>query len=145
MLRAILSTACYALHAVLLFALALGTILKYGVGHVADRRVIRLGKLNVIHGHEYRPGVQAPVNPARGIFLRAKSAVLCGHFHNTSEHHEPTITGKPQGAWSVGCACALDPFYMPLNKWNRGFALVHVGRGGDFRVENKRVINGEMV
>lgn len=118
---------------------------QHGVEHVTDRRVVRLGRLNVIHGHEYRPTITAPVNPARGLFLRAKSVALCGHFHQTSEHHEPTITGKPQGAWSTGCACNLSPFYLPLNKWNHGFALVHAAGQGDFEVLNRRVLNGEVV
>ncbi len=118
---------------------------QHGVEYVTDRRVIHAGKLNVIHGHEYRPGIQAPVNPARGLFLRAKSVALTSHFHQVSEHHEPNINGKQQGAWSVGCACGLNPFYMPLNKWSLGFALVNVYGQDDFAVENKRVIAGQVV
>ncbi len=113
--------------------------------YVSDRKVIQMGKLNVIHGHEYRPAIQAPVNPARGLFLRAKSASLCGHFHQTSEHHETNIVGKQQGSWSVGCACGLSPYYMPLNKWCHGFALVRIYGQGDFEVRNLRVINGAVV
>lgn len=118
---------------------------KYDVEWVGDRRVIRLGRLNVIHGHEYRSTIQAPVNPARGLFLRAKSTALCGHFHQTSEHHEPDITGKAKGCWSTGCACQLSPAYSPLNKWNHGFALVEVAKGGAFSVRNFRVMDGEVV
>ncbi len=118
---------------------------RHGVEHVSDRRVIELGKLHVIHGHEYRPTISAPVNPARGLFLRAKSVALCGHHHQTSEHHEPTIAGKPQGAWSVGCLCGLSPRYMPLNRWNLGFALVHLGVDGTFEVRNLRVLGGKVV
>jgi predicted phosphodiesterase len=118
---------------------------RHGVEHVDDMRVIRLGKLHVVHGHEYRPGIQAPVNPARGLFLRAKSVALCSHFHQTSEHHEPTIAGKPQGAWSIGCACQLNPQYMPLNRWNLGYAMVQLASRGDFSVRNLRVIDGAVV
>lgn len=118
---------------------------EQGVEWVGDRRVIRLGKLNVVHGHEYRPTIQAPVNPARGLFLRAKSLALCGHFHQTSEHHEPNIAGKSQGAWSTGCACQLHPLYLPLNRWNLGFCMVHVGADGGFAVRNLRVVDNEVV
>jgi predicted phosphodiesterase len=118
---------------------------KRRVHYVSDRRIVRLGELNVIHGHEYRPNITAPVNPARGLFLRAKNVALCGHFHQTSEHHEPTITGKAQGAWSTGCACNLAPRYMPLNKWNHGFAMVYLRRGGRFEVRNHRVLDGQIV
>jgi predicted phosphodiesterase len=117
----------------------------FGIEHVGDKRVIHLGKLHVIHGHEYRPAIMAPVNPARGLFLRAKGNALCGHWHNTSEHHEPTIAGKPQGCWSVGCACNLNPAYSPLNKWCNGFAMVEVYEKGEFSVRNYRVIGGEIV
>ncbi len=118
---------------------------NHGLDYISERRVIVAGKLNIVHGHEYRPAIQTPVNPARGLFLRAKSNALAGHWHQVSEHHEPTIGGKPQGAWSMGCACQLDPLYMPLNKWCHGFAMIHVGEGGEFSVENKRVLNGKVV
>lgn len=117
----------------------------FGVEYVTDRRVIHAGKLNIIHGHEYRPTIQTPVNAARGLFLRAKSVAMTNHFHQVSEHHEPNINGKPQGAWSVGCACHLSPFYMPLNRWSSGFALVNIYGQDEFSVENKRVISGQVV
>lgn len=118
---------------------------QHGVEYVGDRRVIKLGKLNVIHGHEYRPGIQCPVNPARGLFLRSHAVSLCGHFHQTSEHHQPDINGAPMAAWSTGCACHLSPRYMPLNKWNHGFCFVDVGKAGRFHVENLRVLDGEIL
>lgn len=126
----------------------LSSILRFsdfGIEHVGNKRVIRLGMLNVLHGHEYRHTIQAPVNPARGLFLRAKSTALCGHFHQTSEHHEPTLEGKPKGCWSTGCACQLSPAYSPLNKWNHGFAIVDVSKSGTFSVQNLRVLGGEIV
>lgn len=117
---------------------------NFGIEHVSERRVIKAGRLHIIHGHEYRPNIQAPVNPARGLFLRAKSVALTSHFHQTSEHHEPTISGKAQGAWSIGCACNLSPRYMSLNKWNLGFALVEIKSDGDFAVTNLRNIGGKI-
>lgn len=114
----------------------------FKVEHVGDKRVVRLGKLNVLHGHEYPGGTVSPVNPARGLFLKARSVALCGHHHQTSEHHEPDVTGSPQAAWSMGCLCQLHPSYMPLNKWNHGFAVVHIADGGSFAVRNYRIIDG---
>lgn len=118
---------------------------RYKVQHVTDRRVITAGKLHIVHGHEFRPAISAPVNPARGLFLRAKANALCGHHHQSSEHGEPTIGGKQQCAWSVGCACDLAPRYMPLNKWVHGYALVRVTDSGHFEVRNLKVIDGEVV
>ena len=116
-----------------------------GVEWVGGRRVVELGRLNVIHGHEYRGGVSTSVNPARGLYAKARSVALCGHWHRTSEHHDRDIRGKPEAAWSVGCACDLAPQYAPLNSWNHGMAFVHLGRDGWFEVENKRVYNGRLV
>jgi hypothetical protein len=126
----------------------LGALLRlkdFGVEHVTERRVIHLGRLNVIHGHEYPGGASSPVNPARGLALKAKAVALCGHHHMTSEHHGATITGKPQGTWSIGCLCQLNPPYMPLNNWNQGFALVDVDGTGEFSVRNHRIFNGAVV
>jgi predicted phosphodiesterase len=109
------------------------------IEYVGDKRVIRLGKLNVLHGHEYKGSIIGPVNPARGIFLKARSVVLCGHWHQTSEHHEKDIRGEPQAAWSVGCACHLSPQYAPLNRWNHGWASVDVAKDGSFAVTNRRL------
>lgn len=117
----------------------------HGIEWVNHKRVIQMGKLNVIHGHEYKGGVSTPVNPARGLYLKARSVALCGHFHRTSEHHSRNIRQQAEAAWSVGCACFLTPRWCPLNDWNLGFAFVHLGNDGNFEVENKRVLNGSVV
>lgn len=118
---------------------------EYGIECVTDKRVIQLGKLNVLHGHEYKGGVQSPVNPARGLYLKARSVAICGHHHQSSEHHAKDIRGHAEAAWSTGCACFLSPAYMPLNNWNSGFAFVEVDEDGGFMVENKRVLKGRIV
>ena len=46
---------------------------------------------------------------------------------------------------TVGCACALHPMYAPLNSWNLGAAVVHVGGDGAFEVRNYRMMGGVMV
>ncbi len=115
---------------------------KHGIEWVGDKRVIRLGRLSVIHGHEYQPKVLTPVNPARGVFLRAKGSCLVGHWHQTSEHTDKSITGKMITAWSAGCACQLTPPYSPLNRWNHGFTFVDIHPNLEFGVTNFRVEDG---
>lgn len=115
----------------------------HGVEWVGDKRVIELGKLNVIHGHEYKGA--GGVSPARWLYLKARSVVLCGHFHRTSDHHARNIRDEHEAAWSVGCSCFLKPAWLPLNDWNHGFAFVTVEPDGWFVVENKRVIGGRVV
>ncbi len=114
----------------------------YGVEWVGDKRIVMLGKLPVIHGHEYRGG--GGVNPARWLFLRAVTTSMCNHFHRASEHHQRGLNQKLHGVWSLGCACYLYPRWMPLNEWGHGVAFVGVEKGGEFEVANKRVINGRM-
>ena len=117
---------------------------KLGIEIVDDMKPIRVGKLNVLHGHEYRFSISNPVNPARGLFMRAKVNVACSHFHQTSQHSESDLDGKLTSAWSMGCLCDLHPRYMPLNKWNIGFMEVEVDSSGAFEVGNYRIIDGRI-
>lgn len=116
-----------------------------GMEIVGEKRLIVLDRLTILHGHEYTArGITEPVNPARGMFLRAKDSVLVGHWHQPSSHTEPTVRGRPITTWSTGCLCDLHPAYMPLNKWRHGFAIV-IRDGGKFRVENRTIIDGALV
>lgn len=118
----------------------------FGVEYVGDCRIVNLGKLHTIHGHEFKDKFgSVPVNPARKFFLQAKGNVIGGHYHQPSEHHESTISGKFVATWSIGCGCELHPQYKPLNKWGLGFALVDISSGGEFSVRNMRVMNGRAI
>lgn len=114
---------------------------KYNCKVIKDKRVVKIGHLNVIHGHEYRGGISDPVNPARTYFLKAKAPTLGADKHKTSEHSGRTIDGKLITCWSIGCLCDLKPRYMPLNEWNHGFGFVH-NNDDIFRVLNLRIENG---
>lgn len=116
---------------------------EFGIETVTDRRVMHLGKLCVIHGHEYRGS--GGVFAARWLSLRTKYPAICGHFHRTSNYFDRTIVGKMDAAWTVGCACDLTPMYTRLNSWNNGFAMVEVGDDGGFEVRNLRVMNGKVL
>lgn len=117
---------------------------ELGVEVVSNKRLIRSGHLNIAHGHEFKSGFVAPVNPARGYYLKAKANVIAGHNHRTSEHTEQDINGKIIGAWSTGCLCELTPSYMPINSWNTGFAVVE-HYADDFRVQNIKIVNGKVL
>ena len=117
-----------------------------GIEIIGDKRPMKFNNLWGIHGHEYVGGISAPVNPARGLFLKAKVSTFQGHNHQTSEHTEPTLTGKMVTTWSLGCLSELHPAYMPLNKWNHGFAEVDLDPNGeDFEFHNKRIFNGKIL
>lgn len=110
-----------------------------GINYVTEKRPIRIGKLNVIHGHEYDTGISNPVNPARGLFLRGKVSAIEGHFHQTSEHSESNMEEELITCWSTGCMCELHPLYKPFNKWNHGFSIVTLKSDGNFHVDNRRI------
>ena len=116
-----------------------------GIEFVTDKRIMKAGDLNIIHGHEFTGGSFSPVNIARGLFLKAKVSAMQGHNHQTSEHTETDMNGRITTTWSVGCLSELHPMYMPLNKWNHGFAFVEVQPDGDFQVQNKRIHKGEVL
>jgi hypothetical protein len=116
-----------------------------GWEYVSEKRPIMLGKLPVIHGHEYPTAMLGPVNAARGLFLRAKGIALTNHYHQTSEHSEPTIKDDLITCWSLGCLCDLHPMYARFNKWNHGAATIELARGGDFRVHNFRIRAGKLM
>jgi len=112
---------------------------KHDVTLVDDQRPILVGKLPILHGHEKGKGISAPVNQARGAFLRLHHTVLEGHGHRTSGHCEPDMWGREVFCWSTGCLCDLHPEYARINKFNHGFASVRVHAGGDFDVTNFRI------
>jgi len=115
------------------------------IEYIGDKRIIKAGDLNIIHGHEFSGGVFSPVNIARGLFLKAKVSAIQGHNHQTSEHTETNMNEKITTTWSVGCLSELHPAYMPLNKWNHGFAFIEVDKAGEFDVQNKRIHKGEVL
>jgi hypothetical protein len=114
---------------------------KHNVTLVEDQRPVMLGKLPVLHGHELPRGMAAPVNVARGVFLRTGSSGLVGHSHRTSNHAESDMWHHETACWSTGCLCDLRPDYARINRWNWGFAMATVHEGGAFDVQNYRVMS----
>lgn len=117
---------------------------KYGVEVVDNKRILKAGHLNLAHGDEFKGGIIAPVNPARGYFLKAKTNIICGHNHRTSSHIERDLSGKIIGGWSIGCLSDLYPQYAPINSYNHGFATVEIV-GERFNVNNITIIDGKII
>ena len=118
---------------------------KNHITWIGNKRIVKYHKLFIIHGHEYKQGINNPVSASRGVFLKAKDSVLVSHFHQTSENSEATIDDKIITCYSTGCLCDLHPEYSPLNpKWNHGFA--EITNDEDFYfVTNKRIIEGRII
>lgn len=108
-------------------------------------QIVMAGDLPVLHGHEIRV-LSRVVNPARGLFLKAKTFAACSHCHTTSMHTTRDIKGLLITTWSFGCLCDLSPDWNPFaNDWNFGFGLIEVKPKGDFEVQNLRILpNGQV-
>jgi predicted phosphodiesterase len=117
-----------------------------GMEYISSLQKTKMGDLLVIHGHEFGNAMFSPVNPARGLFLRAKCSVLAGHNHQTSEHQESNLNGQSIQCFSTGCLCTLNPTWRPFayTKWNLGFAIVEIDEDGGFDVWNKKIVKGKI-
>jgi len=125
----------------------LATILRFGefgVQEVKSKQIAKAGKLPLLHGHEFFSGFAPPVNPARGLYMKAKESCIIGHHHRTSEHTEVNLSGDVTTTWSVGALCGLSPEYMPYNNWNNGFAHIRVEKNGDYEVNNLRIVENKI-
>jgi predicted phosphodiesterase len=117
---------------------------ELGIIEVKSTQFTYAGKLALLHGHEFGHSVFSPVNPARGLYMRAKKSSIIGHHHQSSEHSEKDLGGNVVTCWSVGALCGLQPLYFPINKWNHGFAHIHVNPDGSYEVDNLKIINGKI-
>lgn len=111
---------------------------------VQARAKMKAGGLYIDHGHEYFGGGQ--VNPSRSYLLKIFDNILLGHVHKKSESivRRP-LDGSHVQAHTIGCLCDLNPHYAPRNQWTHGFAIVELGKHGDFTLHNKIIMNGRVV
>jgi hypothetical protein len=124
----------------------LPTILRLGekgVTWIPNRQLVQMGKLNAIHGNEYKGG--GGINVARTLWLRAGDNVIAGDKHKTQSGLKTNIDKSVTGTWSVGCLSELNPDYLPFNEWNLGFAHITIESNGQFSVHNKTIINGKVM
>jgi predicted phosphodiesterase len=118
---------------------------ELNIKFLKENVMVKAGKLPMLHGHTIVRGVFAPVNAARGAYIRSKSNLLIGHTHQVSMHSEKDINGKATKTWSTGCLCTLSPSYDPHNtKHSHGFAYITTEANGDFTVNNYEILNGQI-
>lgn len=115
---------------------------KFNIRTIEDRQLVSLGKLNIYHGHEIGGG---GVHVAAGLVTKTNANILCGHWHKTQTYTKTRLNEQPIAGFAVGCLCKLNPYYLPNNQWNHGFAFVDTATDGTFHVHNKRIINGQAV
>lgn len=112
---------------------------------IEDNVLVKAGKLAITHGHHVMRGFFAPVNSARGAWMKAKQSLIISHVHKVSNHVEVNLDGDSFGTWSTGSLCELRPDYSPLvSNYQHGFAHILVDKVGDFQVKNYHIINGKI-
>lgn len=114
-----------------------------GIEWIPNNQLVKIGKLNAIHGNEYKGG--GGINVARTLWLRAGDNVIAGDKHKTQTGLKTNIDKSVVGTWSVGCLCELNPEYLTFNEWGHGFAHIEVFNDGNFTVNNKQIINGRIL
>lgn len=125
--------------------MSLGSLLGFTelrIYQVDSKQFAYAGKLPILHGHEL-PMKSGGDNPANLSKKRMGKQAIFGHFHKTTVANGREFDkGMSYHIYSTGCLCDLYPDYMPINEWNHGFAYIELNPSGEYRVENKTIING---
>ena len=117
---------------------------RFGFEVYNKNEPIKLGKLIVLHGHEFGQGsTTSPVSPAKTLHDRLKESGLCSHWHKKSNFESPQpVSEHVIGCYSIGCLCGLHPDWARLNQWGHGAATVDVSKDGAFETDNFKIVHG---
>lgn len=114
-----------------------------GVKVVGFQDTIKIGDLNIIHGHEIPAG--GSINAARNKLINSFTNILFGHHHYTDNKvYKVAFSERYIGSWGVGCLRNLTPDWRISPLWNHGFAWVKLHNNGEFEVFNRRIMNGRV-
>jgi len=114
------------------------------IKYLRKHYVLKVGKLYVIHGHEYgmNPWGLYP-HPGFTMYNRTKCDCMSGHIHRKDTYQDPRgLSGEGHIHYLVGCLCSLHPEYAsaPFNKWTHGYARGEVDQDGNFYVDNVEIL-----
>ena len=116
---------------------------KLDIHVVKECRPVHVGKLPVLHGHEFGGGGNA-ASPARNLWNKTKESSMSGHVHRRSEHSEKTLSEHEHTTYTTACLCQLRYRYRPINNSTHGFAMVEIDKEGAWKVDNRKVIRGKV-
>ena len=109
-----------------------------------EDRVVKYGKLYIMHGHQLRIG--GSMNVAEKVLRKAGVNIMCGHWHQQSYYEKKNLVDEIHACWINGALCDLHPDYMPYNNHGHGFATVElVDDDGTFSVVQRKVVNGRVI
>lgn len=103
----------------------------------------RIGNLWHLHGHEKPGGNYNPEYITNVMMGYIYDHFVVFHYHRTQDK----IYRRLGDRWFKASACghlAQQLDYAMVNKWNQGFSLIHYKANGDFVIDNKTIIKGEI-
>ncbi len=117
---------------------------KLDIRWLPEDRVVKYGKLYIMHGHQLRIGGSS--NVAEKVLRKAGVNVMCGHWHQQSYYEKKNLVDEIHACWINGALCDLHPDYMPYNNHGHGFATVELlDDDGTFSVSQRKVVNGRVI
>lgn len=116
---------------------------NFGITKIEDTQIMKFGRLNIIHGHEFFGN--AAINIARTLLLKSFDNIISAHRHQHQNYLFKKINGELVGSWSVACLCKFSAAYCPLNQWSNGFAEVEKTTDGFFHVDNHMMQDGRIL
>jgi hypothetical protein len=116
-----------------------------GIKYFKNIDHIKVGKLPVIHGDTvFSRG--SGVYPARTLWLRTKVSTLANHVHRTSSYTDKNFKGEMMTCWTVGMLAHPNMDYCKhTDSYNQGFAIINKETGGNYEVDNYRILNGRVL
>jgi len=110
-----------------------------------ETQFIKIGHLYHLHGHE-KPRGGNPQYITNVLWKYIHANFVVGHFHRSENrvfsHIEKT---KRYMGCAVGWLALPEAAeYSRLNNWNQGFAIVQYDSVGNFKIDNRRVVSGEI-
>ena len=110
-----------------------------GIEWVGFNKMIKIGKLNFLHGIFYN------IYYARSTLQAVGESCLFGHAHKSQVWTQQLqVQQKPHIAQGIGCLCTINPTWkrgMPTNFIN-SFAIVEFRANGDFNIQEVIVADG---
>lgn len=114
----------------------------FGVTPIKDNRMMLVGDLTILHGHEVK--VSSVDYPAAALFRKTMQKSICGHLHKTDSFKKKQIGGNYIHTYVTGCLSTLKVEFAIYNQWNHGFAHIKVDRFGQAEVNNIAIYNGKI-
>ena len=108
-------------------------------GGLTRRGTLRLGQCHFTHGS--RTGKYA----AKNMLDQFDGNVVFGHTHQVAHATKRSVKDGVVGAWSAGCLCRLQPYWMHTNltNWSHAYVIQVVESSGDFLTITVPIINGK--